>query len=86
MECSLGASHGEEARKTPSLSISEHHRTRAIELHKGHTLEQLLVGVLSVLQRNVLLRTCVNLVRADYTAASFWDHLIWTSLRYLGGG
>lgn len=51
MECSLGASHGEEARKTPSLSISEHHRPRAIELHEGHTLEQVLVGVLTVVQR-----------------------------------
>lgn len=67
MECSLGASHGEEARNTPSLSISEHHRPRAIELHKGRTLEQLLVGILPVLQRNVLLRTHVNSVRAVYS-------------------
>lgn len=67
MGYSLGTSHGEENGEVPSLSISEHHRPRAIELHKGHILEQLLAGIRIVLQGNVLLTFCVNLsVRAFY--------------------
>lgn len=91
MGYSPGTSHGEKNGEVPSLSISEHHRPRAIALHKGHTLEQLLAGIRAVLQGNVCSRSVWTYQsELSIDLASLWDHLIWKStwggLRDLVGG
>lgn len=58
----LGWAHvmGEEDKGVLFFSITAHRRPGDIVLHKGHVLEHLSAGSLTVLPKHVLLRICVH--------------------------